>query len=187
MATATRKRGKTPARRCSRRTKLGKACRGRPLKGLDVCLAHADAKTRESVGFVARNGKQGRPPNPRAVDVLREKVEGRIEEVLAPLFDALTATRGVTIAIRGGGTEFYETADHPTRIVAAREILDRVYGKPTQHVSDPDRRAPMPEARLIAELAGLDDGSGRVVARVGVAFGEAARGAPVVEGSGRER
>lgn len=120
-----------PKRRCSERTKAGKKCKAWALHGSDVCLAHADAKARESVGFIARNGKQGRPRNPRAVDVLRERIEGDIDKWLRPLEDGLTADHGVVV---GDGptahVEFFE--DHRTRIRAHKEGFDRAFGKPTQ-------------------------------------------------------
>lgn len=83
------------------------------------------------MGFIAANGKGGRPRAPRAVDVLRERLEARIDDWLQVLEDARTAERGVVV---GDGptahVEFFD--DHPTRLKAFREVFDRGYGKPMQ-------------------------------------------------------
>lgn len=121
---------------CTGTTRKGKPCGAYPLKGTTKCLAHSDAQTRASVGFIAANGKGGRPPAPRAVDVLRERVEARIDEVIAPLFDALGAAGGFTVKFAGEDGEeqvaFVPEPDHGIRLQAVRELLDRVYGKPKQ-------------------------------------------------------
>lgn len=117
-----------PKRACKATTKAGKPCKAAPLSDQDFCLAHADAETREKTGFVADNGKGGRKPNPRAVDVLRERLEADIDKVLNPLFTAAEATRTYTDS--NGDT--HELDDHQIRIVAIRELLDRAYGKPKQ-------------------------------------------------------
>lgn len=104
---------------CTSTTKAGAACKARPLKDRDVCLAHSDAETRRSLEFVGGGPGSGRPANPRAVDVIRERIEQDIDRVIAPLWDALDASN------KGG-------EDHATRIAAARELLDRGYGKPKQ-------------------------------------------------------
>jgi hypothetical protein len=74
----------------------------------------------------------GRPRNPRAVDVLKERIEANVDAVLDPLWDALQADRGLALNVKGGGMVIGYSPDHPTRIVAARELLDRGYGRPTQ-------------------------------------------------------
>lgn len=112
---------------CTGTTRSGNPCSAFVLKGRDVCLAHADPETRASTGFIANNGKGGRPPNPRAVDVLRERVEAEIDRVITPLFDALEAERNWT-----DDTGSHVTPDHGLRLAAVRELLDRVYGKPKQ-------------------------------------------------------
>jgi len=191
---ATRRKSKAPARVCRdeagkrNRTRAGKPCRGNPLHGHPFCMAHAPESIRESVGFIAKNGKQGRPANPRVVDVLRERVEERIDEVLAPLFEGLSATRGIALSIRGGGMEIAHVPDHQVRLAAVRELLDRAYGKPRQAIEHSGTPPAMPEGQIIAELAGLDDGTGSLMARVGVAFGPGAGAGPTtVEGQARER
>lgn len=114
-------------RRCKAKTKAGKACKARPLKGEDVCLAHADEKTRVSTSFQVGGG---RPPKPRVVDVIRERIEADIERVLAPYFDALD--NAVVHATHEG---IVIPSDHPdlsARIAAAEKLLDRAYGRPRQ-------------------------------------------------------
>lgn len=118
-------------RSCTATTKAGKRCKASPLKGQDVCLAHADAETRESTGFIARNGKGGRPRNPRAVDVLRERIEADIDKWLEPLEEGLTASRGLVVG-DGSHARVEYVEDYGTRIKAHREAFDRAFGKPTQ-------------------------------------------------------
>lgn len=113
--------------RCTATTKAGTPCKAPPLNGTKLCMSHSPAETRESLGFVADNGKGGRKPNPRAVDVLRERLEERIDEVLDPLFEALEAEASIVV-----GAGLVRQPDHRTRITAVRELLDRVYGKPKQ-------------------------------------------------------
>lgn len=72
----------------------------------------------------------GRPRKPRAIEVLRERVEREVDRYLQPLEDGLTADRGLVVGDGDAARVEYVT-DHGTRIKAAREILDRVYGKPT--------------------------------------------------------
>lgn len=119
-------------RTCKGITKKGKPCKAAPLKDRDVCLAHADAATRESTGFVPDNGKGGRPRTPRVVDVIREMIEEEMGPVLQALFEGLEADQGIALNVRGGGMEIGYVPDHATRIRAAKEILDRAYGRPKQ-------------------------------------------------------
>lgn len=122
-------------RRCKGKTKAGKACRAKPLKGSDFCISHSDKAVQAEVGFGGSlNGALGGAATrkPRAVDVLRERMEERIDEVLAPLFDALTASRGIALTIKGGGMEIGYTPDHAARLAAVKELLDRAYGRPKQ-------------------------------------------------------
>jgi hypothetical protein len=128
------------APRCSgTNAKTGQPCRAWPLRGTTRCLAHSDAEARDSVGFVAANGKGGRPRAPRVVDVIRERLEARADAVIDVLWDGLEANRGVVVG-SGEFAQLEETPDHGARLAAAREILDRAYGKPTQatEISGPD-------------------------------------------------
>ena len=143
-------------RACHGTTKTGRPCKAAPLHDSDCCLAHTDEETRLSTGFGAPG--TGRPRNPRAVDVLKERIEAGIDEVLKPLWDALTAERAVVVG--NGPTAYVESVkDHPTRIAAVRELLDRGYGRPKQATEitmvTPDLMMQAIE-RMEGELAGND-------------------------------
>jgi hypothetical protein len=91
------------------------------------------------------------------VEALRERVEADIDRVLAPLFEALTATRAVVV---GNGPSAYVDAvdDFPTRIVAVRELLDRAYDKPRSAVNVLTRDEFMDRvAEMEAEFVELDE------------------------------
>lgn len=117
--------------KCTSTTKKGAPCKAAPITGTDKCLAHADEKVRETIGFGGSQPGAGRPKNPRAVDVLRERIERDIDKVLDPLWDALDATNGVVVG-NGASAEVEILPDYRTRIAAARELLDRGYGRPKQ-------------------------------------------------------
>lgn len=117
--------------KCTATTKKGTACKASPLTGTDRCLAHSDDETRNSLQFVGGGPGSGRPKNPRAVDVLRDRIERDIDKVLNPLWEALDATSGVVVG-NGPSAEVEILPDYRTRIAAARELLDRGYGRPKQ-------------------------------------------------------
>lgn len=118
-------------RRCTATTKAGGSCRAAPLSGRTVCLAHSDAVTRGSTGFTGEAGRKGgRPRQPRAVEVLRQRVEAEADRILAVYLDAVQA-------MTPDGRP-----DHAIRLRAADALLDRAYGKPKQ----------------VSELSGLDAG-----------------------------
>jgi hypothetical protein len=111
-------------RRCKGTNKAGKRCSARPQRANAYCRAHdpelADeerfgSKEQSSAAGIAGGGRP-RKPSPSAL--LRERIEADIERLLAPYPDAL-------VAVRGEGEP-----DHNTRMRAAREVFDRVYGKP---------------------------------------------------------
>jgi hypothetical protein len=65
------------------------------------------------------------------VDIIRERIEQDVDPVLAPLWAGLQAERAVVVG--NGPTAHVEFApDYATRIAAARELLDRGYGRPMQ-------------------------------------------------------
>lgn len=120
-------------RKCQATTGSGKPCSRTALEDGDYCIAHADKETRESKGFGGAQPGAGRKPRPRAIDVLKERVEADIDRVLKPLFDALEAEKSVVVG--NGPTAHIETVpDIPTRKAAAAELLDRGYGRPKQTV-----------------------------------------------------
>lgn len=108
-------------RKCSGTTKAGKPCQAPPLKDRDVCLVHSDPETRKKAQFLpGGNGKGGRPRKPKAVEVLRERLEGEAEALMTVFFDAAKAID------RSGDP------DHQIRLKAVEALLDRAYGKPGQ-------------------------------------------------------
>lgn len=141
-------------RRCKGKTKAGKACSSHPLKESDFCLSHSDAKTRESVGFVADNGKAGRPRVPTATEVMRQVVEEHVTVILAPHFAVLgyellieqdekgETKIGLKPLEEGGAKLFGESRDGVVKmsthedlgaqLAAAEKILDRALGRPKQ-------------------------------------------------------
>ncbi len=127
-------------RACSGATKAGKPCKAAPLKDRDVCLAHADLETRESTGFVPDNGFGGRPKNPRAVDVLRERLEAELDEWFAVLIRARDAANVKVVGEDEAGPITAEIPDHMVQLRAFTEVFDRVYGKPRQstEISGPE-------------------------------------------------
>lgn len=141
---------KTKPKRCSAKTKAGKACRAAPVKGTDRCLAHSDATLRESTGFIPDNGKAGRKPLPKPTEVMRQLVEKHVQVVMAPHFRTLgydvtrdDDTGELTIVPNEGGAKIYgeskegairmtEHDDLGAHIAAAEKLLDRIYGRPKQ-------------------------------------------------------
>jgi hypothetical protein len=74
--------------------------------------------------------RPGRPPKPRVVDVMRERVEAEIEKIIAPYFEAIE--EAVVCATYEGEVIPSTVKDLGARIQAAERLLDRVYGKPKQ-------------------------------------------------------
>lgn len=126
-------------RRCQATTRAGKPCKAPPLKGRTHCRAHdpltpADARfgsSEQAAHAGALGGAAGR--RPRVVDIIRERIEANAEPVIGALWDGLTAERGIVVGSGEYATVDY-VADHDIRIKAARELLDRGYGRPRQGV-----------------------------------------------------
>jgi hypothetical protein len=146
-------------RRCKGKTKAGKRCRAYPLHDSQYCLAH-DELSRASVGFGGPEAGRlgGRPKSPRVVDVLRERVEARIEEVIAPYFEALT--RAVLHATYEGDVIVSDAPDLGARMAAAEKLLDRVYGKPRQTI---EHAGPQDGAPIAVEFT-MDDKAREAIA-----------------------
>ncbi len=121
----------TARRRCKGENAQGEDCGAAPLKGSDFCLAHSDQETRASTGFGGPQEGSGRPRNPRAVDILRERLEQQADAVLNVLWDGLEADTH-TVVGSGESAELEILPDHRVRLLAAKEILDRAYGRPKQ-------------------------------------------------------
>lgn len=117
---------------CTGTTRQGKPCKAGALSGSERCAAHPvdpDSPRFGSPEQASAAGRLGgRPRNPRAVDVLRERIEQNIDQVLNPLWDALKAEAPTTV---GYGRDAYVemVPDYRTQIAAVKEILDRGYGK----------------------------------------------------------
>jgi len=118
-------------KRCTSTTKRGKPCKAQPLKGTSKCISHTDREAQERVGFGGSQPGAGRPAKPKAIDMLRERIEQDIDKWLAPFEESLQAGRGLVVGT--GPNAWVETVpDYPTRLRAAAEALDRVYGRPAQ-------------------------------------------------------
>lgn len=127
-------------RKCSGTNKQGEPCDASPLRDRDTCIAHSDAQTRASVGFVPEAGKLGgRPRRPREIELIQEVADEFKEQMRQVLIDGLQAERGIVVG--NGGTAYVEQMpDHPHRLSTYREIMDRLHGKPRQttELSGPD-------------------------------------------------
>jgi hypothetical protein len=136
-------------RRCTAQTRSGDPCKASPLRDQNVCLAHADAKTRESTGFVAVNGKAGRPRNPRPAEVARRLIEENVLAIQRPYWRTLGYDVELTddgprlVELVDGGAKLHGTSkdgnvkvsshdDLGAHMAAAEKLQDRVYGRPKQ-------------------------------------------------------
>jgi hypothetical protein len=119
------------ARRCTGTTRRGTPCKATPRGDTGLCNAHSPKETQDSAGFGGPQPGAGRPRKPRVVDVIRERIEQDMEPVIAALVDALSADRGVVVGA-GESAELELIPDHAARIAAARELLDRAYGRARQ-------------------------------------------------------
>lgn len=149
-------------RKCEATTKAGKPCKGPPLRGRTVCLAHADEETRGSVRFSGPQEGSGRPRHPRAVDVIRERIERDLDKWLKPLEDSLEAGRAVVVGT-GPKARLEMVPDYVVRLRAVADALDRAYGRPAQsheveHTPGLDVDAGI--ETLLAEMARRDVDSG---------------------------
>lgn len=112
--------------KCTATTKKGTACKAAPLTGTDRCLSHSDAKTRKDMHFVG-----GRKPNPRSIDLIRERIEQDIDSWMRVLLEARDANK--TVQVGYGENAYTEVVpDHGARLAAFREAHDRAYGRPKQ-------------------------------------------------------
>lgn len=171
-------------RRCAAITRKGERCRAHPLKGSDKCLSHADAKAREAVGFIARNGKAGRKPRPKPDELIRQRLQAAVDYVLAPHFQALGIVgwtqEGMPIVdmsqaamevgrSNSGKVSLTEIADLGGRIAAAEKLMDRGFGKSTQPTRDDTPDVDAEIAKLLKKMDKRDrkeaahaNGNGRV-------------------------
>lgn len=140
-------------RKCTGTTKAGKPCGAPPRKGQTTCMGHAPKEEKESARFGGPQPGAGRPRNPRAVEVLRERIEANIDRWLQPVEDALEAERGLVVGDGDSARVEYVT-DHPTRLKAFTIAMDRAYGRPMQMVDVTARVNESDVDRDIRELLG---------------------------------
>ena len=140
-------------RQCKGKTKAGKRCRNPVVRPSGYCIAHEPRDSEGSRRFGGPQPGSGRPPTPRVVDVMRERVEEQIEAVLAPYFAAIT--EAVMFVKYEGDLIITDTPDLGARIAAAEKLLDRVYGKPRQTIehAGPGLDTPIPVEFDLGEKA----------------------------------
>lgn len=168
-------------RQCHGTTKAGRPCKVAPLTGSDYCRAHdpeLPAESRFGSPEQARAAATGVVRKaPRVIELLAAKAEAEeeAERLWRVISEALDADRGVVVG--NGPTAHVDfVADHPTRLAAFREFIDRVDGKPRQktEVSGPDGEPITVGAA--ANLAGLTDEEiedlRRLVAKVAITEGD---------------
>lgn len=163
------------ARRCSGKTKTGASCKSTALIAeTGTCMAHAPEQFKASRGFGGpENGARGgRPRKPRVIDIYRQKVEAEAEEWWRVLVEARSAERGVVVG-DGEHARVEYVEDHPTRLKAFKEAMDRVYGKPMQYVDLTGRADESEIDREISELLAEMDRRDPALAEVARANGKA--------------
>jgi hypothetical protein len=119
---------------CSSLTKAGKTCGAPAVKGTGVCFSHTP-------GGLAGQASAGGAAKPKMVqprEVTRDQFEqfrDRLAELsgdaVRALTDALVADRALVV---GNGPEAWVATapDHAVRLSAAKELWDRLYGRPSQ-------------------------------------------------------
>jgi hypothetical protein len=157
----------TGTRTCKSTTKAGKRCGANPLKpgtvieGVAVtgnwCRQH-DQDLPDSARIGGAQPGAGRKPRPRVVDIIRERIDDRAGEVFDALWGALKAERAVVVG-NGPSAHVEMVPDYATHIAAARELLDRGYGRPKQSSEVTVITQDMIDRAIIdleAEVAGLE-------------------------------
>lgn len=134
---------------CQGTTKTGKPCKSTGVLDNGFCMAHQPENSRDFQRFGGSQPGAGRPRQPKAVEVLREALEARADEIVAPLWEALTADRAVVVG--NGPTAHVELVpDIPTRMAATRMFIEHGFGKPKQAIehSGPEGDAIPVEIRI---------------------------------------
>jgi hypothetical protein len=124
----------------------------------DYCRQH-DLDLPDSARIGGATPGAGRKPKPCVVDIIRESIEERLDEVLDAVWAALKADRALVVG-NGPTARLELVPDHRTRIVAARELLDRAYGRSRQASEVTVITEDMIDQairRMEAELAELED------------------------------
>ena len=117
-------------RQCKGTNKQGQPCGSPPVHESDYCLSHG-GKDWQSVGFGGAQPGAGRPPNPKPLEIMRERVEAEVDALLEPYFRAVKGAMLYGTQQRTGEIRLSEFPDIGARINAAEKLFDRVYGKPT--------------------------------------------------------
>lgn len=111
-------------------------------------MAHSDAKTRQSAGFIAANGKAGRPKLPTPSEIARKLIEANELALQRPYwrtlgYDVCIGAEGpYLVELEDGGAKVFGESkdgiiklssvdDLGAMIQAAEKLQDRVYGKAT--------------------------------------------------------
>lgn len=118
---------------CSATTRRGDPCRGTPLPSLDVCIAHAPEEVKQSRGFGGSQPGAGRPPKPKATDILRERMEADADAILDALWGGLKAQRGLAVG-NGPSARVEYVDDVQTQVSTAEKIIVLGYGRPNTRV-----------------------------------------------------
>jgi hypothetical protein len=114
------------AGKCSARSKRGNPCRSPAVNGTELCFSHTPGglDVQAAAGGLAKR-------KPRPNEVLREQLEELNDDAIRALTDALGADRALVVG--QGPTAWVATApDHAVRLGAAKELWDRLYGRPAQ-------------------------------------------------------
>jgi len=118
---------------CTSLTKAGKTCQAGSVKGTGLCFSHTPGGLG---GQAAAGGTARRKVQPK--EVLRDQLEelrGRLAELDGEAVRALTEALGAdrALVVGNGPTAWVATApDHAVRLSAAKELWDRLYGRPAQ-------------------------------------------------------
>ena len=122
---------------CTGLNRRGEPCGAPARKGTDRCSAHtADLPDSQRFGSVAQANEAGklggRPRRPREIELIQEVADEFKDELRAVYSDGITATRAVIVGMDGGEQRVEYVPDHQQRLATAREIQDRLHGRPRQ-------------------------------------------------------
>lgn len=133
---------------CAGRKDDGTPCRANALKGAELCLAHSDQVTRDSVGFGGSQPGAGRPRRPPLPELELRLAQEHAEKMLRPYwrvlgYDVVMAEDGefALVELPKGGAKLYGTSnagvvkvskhdDLAAHIAASEKMRDRIYGRP---------------------------------------------------------
>jgi hypothetical protein len=104
------------------------------MRNSDYCCAHnAALDDSRRFGTIAQANDAaktaGRPRRPREIELIEQVAEEKREELRAVYADGLVAGRAVVVGT-GPKARLEIVPDHPHRLNTAKEIMDRLHGKP---------------------------------------------------------